>query len=288
MTMRWFHFIILQCLLVVVVGVIAYLHNDRVIMIKKPPASLAQWYRPENKRQVWLHTMFKLRREMQAVEFYSDNNNTQQLSEWVDSLNKDYLKIADMVPEWNKKLDMDAVDDLQRSVKNNNQQGILIALDKLTESCNACHLDYRAVSAAMYRAPDFSSIEISAPMSFNKHMTELSQQINQIKIASRNGAREAALLSLSNLTQGINTLGKTCSNESCHKKDMRLYPDDNIKNTINRLAETLRVGKFKEQGKELGTLAVLACARCHGTHRIAYDIREVFVSSQNWLQLIKH
>ena len=39
---------------------------------------------------------------------------------------------------------------------------------------------------------------------------------------------------------------------------------------------------------KLGTLAVLACARCHGTHRIAYDIRQLFVDRQSWVELIKH
>ena len=52
--MRWPHFILLQCLLVMIVAGIVYFHKDRVILIKSPPASLAQWYKPENKQQVWL------------------------------------------------------------------------------------------------------------------------------------------------------------------------------------------------------------------------------------------
>jgi len=286
--MRWFHFVILQGLLVLVVGGLVYLHHDRVIMIKKPPASLAQWYRPENKRQVWLHSMFKLRREMQAVRFYSDNQQPDQLGEWSTQLNEDYLKIAEMVPEWEKRLDMEAMADLRQAVKNKHYPTTLLSLDKLTESCKSCHLDYRAVSAAMYRAPDFSSIETGTTVSFNKHMNELSQQINQIKIASKNGDKDAALSSLSNLTKGINGLGESCSNATCHKKDLRLYPDKTIKATINNLERAISAGTLKQQGKELGTLAVLACARCHGTHRIAYDTREIFVNGQNWRQLIKH
>ncbi|MCK5336958.1 MAG: hypothetical protein KAQ67_12390, partial [Gammaproteobacteria bacterium] len=37
------------------------------VKLDTPPASLEKWYKPANKRQVWLHTMFRLRREMQAI-----------------------------------------------------------------------------------------------------------------------------------------------------------------------------------------------------------------------------
>ena len=92
--MRWPHFILLQCLLIVLAGGIVYIHKDRVSMIKNPPASLAQWYKSDNKRQVWLHNMFKLRREMQAVRLYFDNNDAKHLEKWAPLLSEHYLKIG--------------------------------------------------------------------------------------------------------------------------------------------------------------------------------------------------
>jgi len=284
--MRWPHFILLQCLLVVVAGYIVYIHKDRVTLVRTPPASLAQWYKPENERQVWLHTMFKLRREMQAVQFYAENKDAKHLDKWVALLSEHYLKIGDMVPEWKKNLDVDAIARLQESAVNNSYQDVSHALDKLNESCESCHKDYRAITAAMYRSPDFSLMEISPSTSLEMHMEALTRQVNQIKIASEDGMQDVALSSLSDLEAGINALGKTCSN--CHKKDTRVYPDEAINTTINSLGESLRTGTLKDQGRELGTLAVLACARCHGTHRIAYDTRQLFVDRQSWVELIKH
>jgi len=284
--MRWSHFILLQCLLVVIVGGIVYIHKDRVTVIKTPPASLAQWYKPENKRQVWLHTMFKLRREMQAVKFYADNKDAKHLEKWVTLLSEHYLKTGEMVPEWQKKLNMESITDLQESSSSHRYQDVSHALDDLSESCEACHKDYRAITAAMYRAPDFSLMEISPSILLEAHMEELTRQVNQIKIASEDGMKDLALSSLSDLEQGINALGETCS--TCHKKDTKVYPDDTINTTISSLGESLRTGTLKDQGRELGTLAVLACARCHGTHRIAYDTRQLFVDRQSWVELIKH
>ncbi|MEN8206028.1 MAG: hypothetical protein ABFS24_08445 [Pseudomonadota bacterium] len=284
--MRLPHFILLQCLFLLVVGGIVYIHKDRVTLIRNPPASLAQWYKPENERQVWLHNMFKLRREMQAVRFYSDNKDAEHLEKWATLLSEHYLKTGEMVPEWKKKLDVEAITDLQESASSNRYQDVSHALDNLDESCESCHKDYRAVTAAMYRAPDFSSIEIGTSTSLEVYMEELTRQVNQVKIASEDDMKDLALSSLSDLEKGINELGKTCSN--CHKKDTKVYPDETINKTISSLGESLRTGTLKDQGRELGTLAVLACARCHGTHRLAYDARMLFVDRQNWVELIRH
>ena len=284
--MRVSHFILLQCLLLLVVGGIVYLHKDRVTLIRNPPASLAQWYKPENERQVWLHTMFKLRREMQAVRFYAEDKDAKPLGKWVALLSEHYLEIGEMVPEWKKKLDVEALGDLQESAESNRYQDVSQALDNLNESCESCHKDYRAITATMYRAPDFSSMEIDPSTAFEAHMEALTQQVNQIKIASEDGMQDVALSSLSDLEKGINVLGETCS--TCHKKDVRVYPDETINNTISSLGESLRTGTLKDQGRELGTLAVLACARCHGTHRLAYDTRRLFVDRQSWVELLKH
>lgn len=284
--MRSKYIIALLCLCIVLATGITYIHKDHVNVIKNPPASLAQWYKPENKRQVWLHNMFKLRREMQAVRFYADNNETEHLQKWAALLNDHYLKIGEMVPEWNKKLDLTAIANLNESINDNRPVDVSHALDDLDKSCKSCHTDFRAITAILYRAPDFSAIEITPSVSYVEHMEDLIKQINQIKIASEDGVRDIALSSLLDLEKGMDTLGKTCSN--CHEKDQRVYPDDAMRKTMTRLEESLRTGTSKEQGEELGTLAVSACARCHGTHRLAYDTRKVFSDGTDWLQLIKH
>ncbi len=284
--MRWPHFFILLCLLVVIAGGVVYLHKDRVALMKLPPASLAKWYKPLNKRQVWLHNMFKLRREMQAVRFYSDKQNAKLLEKWVTRLSVNYLKIGEMVPEWENELDKEALARLQESAGNNRYQDVKRTLDELGESCESCHADYRAVSATMYRAPDFSILEVSPSVSFKKHMEELSKRLNAIKIASEDGMQDMAQLALAGLEKGMEELGKTCS--TCHKKDTRVYPDVIIRKALAGLGESMKTGTVKDQGRELGTLAVLACARCHGTHRIAYGARKMLTDRPGWLELMRH
>lgn len=285
--MRWSHFILIQCLLIAILGGIVYIHKGRVTIIKMPPASLAQWYKPENKRQEWLHTMFKLRREIQAVELYASNSNDIELQKWVLQLNEHYQKIGDMVPEWSKKLDLDALSRLQINAQDHNYQAISQSLDDLKQSCDACHDDYRSITAVMYRAPDFASLgDIAPSVPLVKHMDKLIQQVNYIKIASEDAKPNIALAELDELEKGMRVLGNTCV--SCHKNENRRYPDNNINETLASLKQSLRTGTLKDQGQDLGALAVQACARCHGTHRIAYDIRTMLTDKPDWPGLLRH
>jgi len=284
--MRWPHFIILQLILVVVVCGVFYLHKDKVTIVKTPPASLAQWYKPANKRQVWLHTMFSLRREIQALTFYAERQDQAQLQVWMERLNTHYQKLGEMVPQWQGKLDVKTLAQLQLSTDENRYQDVLSQLDKLNESCDSCHGDYRVVTAITYRAPDFSTIKIDSSKELKPHMLEMGKSINEIKIAVEAGTKDMALSSLSNLTKGMEKLAKTCLD--CHKQGTKKYPNDTIKQTVQRLEQSLVGGTYKEQGKELGTLAVQACAHCHGTHRLSYDAKKLLVQPQSWLELLKH
>ena len=284
--MRWLRFILLQSLLLAVIAGIFFIHNDRVIVLKKPPASLAKWYQPENKRQVWLHTMFKLRREMQAIRQYAEAGQPEHLQKWVDKFSGHYLEIGKMVPEWERKLDSDAISSLRQSAAASRFQGVTAALERLNQSCKSCHTDYRTVVASTYRAPNFETVKIDGTTDFEKHMEKLGEQINRIKIASEDGQKDVALSSLDGLNRGMQSLGKACA--SCHKKDDQGYPGETVRQTMQNLKQSLQSGTAKEQGRDLGTLAVLACARCHGTHRLAFDNRRMFSGNPDWKQLLKH
>lgn len=282
----------LHIILFVFIASIIYTHTDFVSAVKNPPSSLSQWYKPENKRQVWLHNMFKLRREMQAVKFYAQNKDPVRLKKWTQSLNEHYLKIAQMVPQWKEKLSSQILADLNNKVEHNRFSEIPKTLEDLSLNCQSCHIDYQKTTAVLYRAPDFSQITLPSKVAptlvipYVQHMDMLSKQVNQIKIFSEDNMKDLALSSLLELKEGMNLLGETCSN--CHKNEIENYPTKAITQTLAQLKQSLTTGSLKDQGRALGTLAVQACARCHGTHRMSYDARKQLSKEMNWTQLIKH
>jgi hypothetical protein len=58
--------------------------------------------------------------------------------------------------------------------------------------------------------------------------------------------------------------------------------------TLATLKTALISGTAKEQGRKLGTLAVLACARCHGTHKITYGIKKQLMKDVELGALLQH
>ena len=176
------------------------------------------------------------------------------------------------------------------SIVEKRYQDIPPSLHKLQKSCDSCHDDYQAISALIYRVPDFSAMKVNISstesLSFHSHMNELTNKVNQIKIASSDNMPARALSSLKELTLSINQLGDTCNN--CHKNNSKIYPNSGIKQTLNDLAVSLQRGNKKEQGRYLGHLAVTACATCHGTHKLAYGVKQVLSADVDIMKLLKH
>ena len=286
MRKSWSIFIILQLLIIVTVGAIVYSHNDRVQLIKQPPEALAQWYKPQNKRQVWLHNMFKLRREMQAVAYYAQLGDQQHVNQWLEQLDSNYRKIAEMVPSWEKKLDLEILATLAQSASLQHFDKMPSQLANLASNCQSCHDDFRAITATKYRAPDFSTITLANDLSYQDNMVKLSEQVNLIKIAATDGFGDIALSALGQLNQGIEQLGQTCV--SCHKDNSKTLPTLAMKKTLNSLEQALTSGTLKEQGQQLGTLAVQVCATCHATHRLSFDNRMMLEQPRTVLELIKN
>jgi len=249
------------------------------VTLQLPPESLADWYRPANKRQVWLHTMFRLRREMQAVIWYNAREDTARLGQWSERLNQDYRSIGKMVPEWQDELELEWLERLQAAVAAGDFDRVSKAVRKLQTSCGGCHREYRAVAALRYRTPDFSQAmvedsETLEEVPYRKAMGRLSTLVNRIKIASVDGEVATGLDSVAELTRRMDDLALGCA--SCHKDS---EPQERIlgpsgKRLLQDLATSIQAGERKQTGRQLGELAVTSCARCHGVHRTLYDIRK--------------
>ena len=161
------------------------LADGNTVTLKKPPETLKNWYKPINKRQVWLHNMFRLRRELLAINDYSQSQQEKLLKQWFKEFKKDYLEIGKMIPEWEKFLDISKLEKLQTAVEKNDYTAIPKLLVVLQNNCENCHSDYQAVSRLIYRGADFSKHKVvdlntGHRIHYDKAMNGLS---NAVKIA---------------------------------------------------------------------------------------------------------
>jgi len=255
--------------------------EELTITLKKPPAELAQWYKPANKRQVWLHTMFRLRREMLAMNDYAAKGQQADLEKWTEKFVKDYQSIAEMVPQWDEYLYLDKLEVLKKSVKTQDYSSISSNLKKIGKSCMHCHDDYQTVATLMFRSPDFNDRIISEGFSgekiaYDELMIQLSDSVNRINIAIKDGYFSDAEKVIAPLEQQLKHLSTSCVD--CHKNDE--VPVQRIMNASNslipELAEQLELKEQKNSGRKLGEFAVKVCARCHSIHRLSSDLQLLF------------
>ena len=244
-----------------------------------PPASIAEWYKPQNERQVWLHTMFALRREMQAVAEYGASGDRERLQKWGARFVTHYRKIAEMVPEWRDELDYEALQQLRDAVDHGDPERVAAALKAIGRSCSSCHREYRATTAMIYRTPDFGKIRVQGgsgepARDYPEVMRELSTLVNRIKIASDDARHAAGLEALALLNRRLDQLALSCG--ECHRDappESRIL-GDLTREALTGLEQGLTRGDQKLAGRPLGSAAVYAGPRCPATHRAPYDMRE--------------
>jgi cytochrome c553 len=241
------------------------------------PSSLAQWYKPVNKRQVFLHTMFALRRELQAVREYAAARDGERVQSWAGRLDEDYRRIEKMVPEWKRYLDYDLLEALNSVVRNRDYPQIVTAARRLGESCQSCHEDNLALAALRYRTPDFSHIELiegQADSRYPAFMKSLSLTVNRIRIAAEDGRWKAAGEAGYRLEDQLGLLSHSCIR--CHQER---DPHERIlggktRKAFTDLQRAIARENLKQLRISLGEAAVLACARCHSVHKLGSDLKK--------------
>jgi len=269
-------------LLLVSFGTATMVVAENLVSIELPPASLGKWYKPANKRQVWLHTMFRLRREMQAISEYAKQNDQPGMDKWISRLEQDYSKIADMVPEWKGEIKPRLIPELELFAKKGDSVRLGKTLTMLQRTCDDCHADFQPLVSALYRSPYYDEIQVKdangTPQDFDDSMKDLSESVNRILIALNDDHKTVAMQVSQNLAGQFRNLGDSCN--SCHKEDE--YPRERILGEATRQRlDTLQVniseGRVKDSQKLMGEIAVTVCARCHNTHRIVHDLRNTLL-----------
>ncbi len=255
------------------------------IALEKPPESLQKWYKPANKRQVWLHTMFKLRREMQAIHDYSKAGDYPRIHKWLGRFDNNYNKMGEMVPEWKNRIKPELITELASFVQQEDTDNINKTLNSIRRTCNDCHDDYQPLVTMLYRTPLYDEIEIideqGQKHDLDKNMASLSRSVNEILIALDDDQTDRALQATDNLVSHLQKLGQSCN--SCHKDDP--YPEERILGEATQkyfitLKKHIQKNQIKESKQIMGTVGVNVCSRCHNTHRTLYELRKKILHNE--------
>ncbi len=241
------------------------------------PDSLGKWYKPQNKRQVWLHTMFAMRRELQALQEYADEGDLSGVKKWSDKLLKHYRHIPEMVPEWQDELELETATDLEQAVANADLPRIKSLSRDLARSCKGCHRDFRVLAALRYRTAVFNDVMVSEngqQIKFLDFKHELIRTLNRINISAEDARWDNATTAVEQFESKLDAYGNSCA--SCHDDK---EPRERILGAataagLEHLKQAIKRQDHKDTGRSLGETAVNVCARCHGVHRTLAEIRQ--------------
>jgi cytochrome c553 len=241
--------------------------------ISIPPESLAQWYKPQNKRQVWLHLMFRLGETSQAVAMYSKKGDSDSMARWAGILAENYRRIPKMVPEWAQQVDIDAMELLEKAAAKKDISGVQKALKKIRQSCKSCHGEFKTTSIAIYRSADFKKVKVKGEngedlINYRTFMKSLRRDLNNLKINRADFHPDEARHFAKQISKKLSSLKESCT--SCHKDKepaQRILGDKTFI-TLDSLIKALKEpGKTKKSGRLMGELGYTVCGRCHGIHR---------------------
>ncbi len=226
--------------------------------------------------------MFAMRRELQAVEEYSEQGNSVAVKRWASMLIKNYRSLVKMVPEWADQVESDTADNFELAVKMQNISEIQSQTRKLARSCKGCHIDFQLLARLRYRTAEFKQLEIEDEgenRKFRDFKKELIRTVNRIKISATDGYWETALQAVNTLNSKLQNYGKSC--ETCHKGEEpreRILGRETLAG-MEKLKKAVLNRDLKLTGRSLGSTAVIVCARCHGVHRSLSEIRgELFAA----------
>ncbi len=242
------------------------------------PQGLAAWYKPQHERQMWLHTMFSLRREMQAVEEYAAAGEFAQAISWGERFAKHYRSLGKMVPEWQQELELGALERMELALREEERSALAAALRRLQVSCRSCHRDVRALAAARFRAPDFRGMELESDQggkwAYQPAMEQLSRTVNRVNIALVDERWPQAEVALGDLRRQLHHLGEGCT--ACHTDSppRERILGATLEQQWEQLAEAIHAQQVEQATRTLGAAAVASCARCHAVHRTLSDLRE--------------
>ncbi len=247
-----------------------------------PPDSLAQWYPPANKRQVWLHTMFSLRRSMQAVGEYNALGDHPRAARWAERFARDYKRLAEMVPEWQDEIDGAQAERLVAAAKQGDSSSVSSALNRLGTTCRSCHNENRAIVTLIYRMPDYKDVMVEnsdtmEEIPYPQHMERIGTLMNRVKIAQEDGRHAAAQEAGSAFIAGVKDLAASCG--TCHKDDApraRIF-GPTIQQALVKLDGELQQNNQKGTDEALGTLGAYACGRCHSIHKNGAELRRALL-----------
>lgn len=253
------------------------------VVLKKPPASLDQFYPPISKEPKFTRQMLNMSSHFGGVFLDMREADWENAENHANKLLEVYKKTSKMVPEWKDYFDLEAAKNFANAVKTHNPEQIDKASKALGKTCHKCHVENQIAVWTRYHWPSTKSIKIVDPVSeeeleFGKYMGKLSGAFKGVTVNFGEGQYDRAAKALIGFQKKYMELKSTCS--KCHTNDnvKQFYVGDNIKAALQNMKTELASAKpnIENFWKNVGVIGKEGCKMCHLIHRPFAKIQKIW------------
>lgn len=239
------------------------------------PQSLEQYY---EKEPIFLFNMLELAETMMGIVTNFQQKDADNAKKSFENFSQLYTKTSNMVPEWNKYFDTDAVNNLGNALDNGNPEKVFGALDKVGKTCRECHNNERVKVWAKYYWKDFRTININT---VNPQEPELPWAVAKLKYLApafdgtivnlKEKQQKDAAESWNQFNTMFSNLEKTCAN--CHTESPKYFVGPDVKSLISRAGQQITAGNLDDGLKTMQQIGI-NCYKCHIIHQPAQRLKE--------------
>ncbi|NPA16964.1 MAG: cytochrome c [Aquificae bacterium] len=251
------------------------------LKLKDTPPELSNYYPPKSGKMEFLELMHTLSVSMTGVVVNVREKDWENAKKWAERLQRNYLRIGEMVGKWDKLLKKKEMEAVVRAVKEKNPSAVRMNLQTVGKSCVQCHKNYKLSAKVKFHSPDFTGMKLEDPVSGMKYSIEdymkaMTDDMKRLKVYSIDGKKDRARRAGFNFIKRFEGLTQMCG--ECHtgKKSEDVYFGIDVEKRVTALREAVVNVDVIRIKRNLNWLSENNCGKCHNVHETPYLLREKF------------
>lgn len=235
------------------------------------PDSLAALYPPRAKEPVYLFSMLRLDAAFTGIVTDTTEGDRDGARATFRDFQAQYAAAAALVPEWSDGYPAAPVDALGRALEDGDVPAVMAAVDRVGQSCHACHATRMVPVQQRFRWGNFAAVSPRDPLlgknvDFRTWKHLLSANLNGVTHNLRQGQVASARTQFQQLSARFQALRATCL--ECHPGRDRRFVDRDMEALLEKAGDALSSDRVtaEEVAPLLQRFGQESCSGCHLVH----------------------
>ncbi|NPA51352.1 MAG: cytochrome c [Aquificae bacterium] len=250
-----------------------------------PPKTLEKYYPPNSEKYEFLMNMYKASTAFTGLSTSIREKDWQRAEKWAKTLKDAYLKIGELVPQWDKVLRKEEANFLVQAVKNKDIRKIQFFANAVGNTCSKCHDRYLASTKLLYHFPDFDTVTLEDPITsveynVSDYMKKMITSFKLLNVYMHDSKSKKAKKEGMNFVKRLKGLSQMCS--ECHTNQLseKVYFGKDFYQKVKQLEQSIKNLNPNKISQTFNWINKNNCSKCHNVHEVPTMIREKIKKKQ--------